>query len=72
MSKRRRHYLHPVEATVGGERQMYGFQWGPLRVVRLVHVEGRGYLVTLQTEYQSMEIWASEGGRKLYLIGNSK
>lgn len=43
----------------------YGFQWGPLEVQRTVHVEGRGYVVTVQTERESIQVYVSEKGRTL-------
>jgi len=69
VSKRHRHYLHPVEETIGNVRQVYGFRWGPLSVVRLAHVEGRGYVLSVQTEHHpGVEVRVSEKGHVIKVI----
>ena len=47
------------------EAWRYGFRWGPLVVERTAHFEGRGYVVTIKTERESMQVYVSEKGRKL-------
>jgi hypothetical protein len=43
----------------------YGFRWGPLVVERLAHVEGRGYVLAIRTERESMQVYVSEKGRTM-------
>lgn len=45
----------------------YGFQWGPLNVERLAHIEGRGYVVSVRGpkgyEGPEVQVFVSEKGR---------
>lgn len=43
----------------------YGFEWGPLAVERLAHIEDRGYVIGIKTEHQTIQIYVSEKGRKI-------
>ena len=47
------------------EAWKYGFRWGPLVVERTAHIEGRGYVVTVRTERESVQVFVSEKGRNL-------
>jgi hypothetical protein len=54
-----------AEAITMDEAWRYGFRWGPLVVERTAHIEGRGYVVTIRTERQSMQVYVSEKGHKI-------
>ena len=47
----------------------YGFEWGPLVVERVAHIEGRGYCVSIRgrADYSGPEIQVlvSEKGRRV-------
>ena len=43
----------------------FGFQWGPAQVVRTVHVEGRGRVITIYTGHRTLEVFVSEKGRSI-------
>ena len=43
----------------------YGFEWGPMKVERLAHIEGRGYVVTVKTDHNELQVYVSEKGRKV-------
>lgn len=43
----------------------YGFEWGPLTVERLAHIDGRGWVLGIKCGDQEMQVYASEKGRKL-------
>lgn len=59
-------YLHPVEETrPDGTVERYGFEWGPVRVVRLAHVPGRGWWLVVQTKHDEMTIRVSHGGNRI-------
>ncbi len=45
--------------------RLYGFGWGPFDVTRLAHIEDRGYVIEVRTDYQTMQIRISENGRKI-------
>lgn len=49
----------------GSEAWRYGFPWGPMIVTRATHVPGRGYVLEIKTEHQSMQVYVSEKGRKI-------
>lgn len=53
-------------ASNGGITQ-YGFDWGPMSVERVAHIEGRGYVVSIRgpKEYSGPEVQVlvSEKGR---------
>ena len=52
----------------------YGFDWGPLSVERLVHVEGRGRVLEVKTEHRTLQVYCSEAGRSLrvFRVGGSE
>lgn len=43
----------------------YGFEWGPMTVTRICHIEGRGYVLEVKTDHRSVQIYVSEKGRVL-------
>ncbi len=47
----------------------YGFQWGPVVVERVAHIEGRGYVVSVRSsdDYDGPEVQVivSDKGRKM-------
>lgn len=43
----------------------FGFNWGPMEVSRLAHVEGRGYVIEIRTGHKSMQVYVTEAGRKI-------
>lgn len=43
----------------------YGFNWGPMKVERLAHIEGRGYVVQVSTDHMQVEVYVSEKGQKI-------
>jgi len=43
----------------------YGFDWGPMKVTRLAHVEGRGYALEVTTDYARVQLYVTEKGRKI-------
>ena len=46
----------------------YGFDWGPLSVERVAHVEGRGYVVDVRSRERyedGVQIYVSEKGRSI-------
>jgi hypothetical protein len=43
----------------------FGFDWGPMKVERLAHIPGRGYVVQIGTEHVSVQVYVSEKGRKV-------
>lgn len=45
------------------EPNPYGFNWGPMRVERLAHIEGRGYVLRIHTDHRSLQVQVSEQGR---------
>lgn len=47
----------------------YGFTWGPARVERMAHVEGRGYVLGVTTDFGQMQIYISETGRVIRSYG---
>ena len=57
--------LMPEIDSFSDEAWRYGFRWGPLVVERTAHIEGRGYVVTIQTERESMQVYVSEKGRRM-------
>lgn len=38
----------------------YGFEWGPLEVRRVAHIEGRAYVLVVDTGFELLEIYVSE------------
>jgi hypothetical protein len=53
----------------------YGFQWGPVTVERVAHIEGRGYCVSVKgSGGQEVEVLVSEKGRRVtaYPINGAK
>jgi len=47
------------------EAWRYGFRWGPLVVERLAHIDKRGYLLSIKTDTQAMQVYVSEKGRQM-------
>jgi hypothetical protein len=43
----------------------FGFDWGPMRVQRLAHIEGRGYVLEIATDAKVMQVYVTEAGRKI-------
>jgi hypothetical protein len=43
----------------------YGFRWGPMKVTRLAHIDGRGYVIEVATDHKAMQILVSEKGYKI-------
>lgn len=43
----------------------YGFLWGPMEVLRVAHVEGRGYVVEVRTEHAKLQVYVTEKGRRV-------
>ena len=41
----------------------FGFRWGPMLVERWTHIEGRGYVLVIQTEHALLQVYVSEAGR---------
>jgi hypothetical protein len=52
----------------------YGFDWGPMSVERLAHVDGKGYALEVKTRHARLQIYVSEKGRKIeaYPLGPYK
>lgn len=43
----------------------YGWRWGPMEVTRMAHIDGRGYVVGLDTPSRRVQIYVSEAGRSV-------
>jgi hypothetical protein len=43
----------------------WGFEWGPMQVSRVCHIEQRGYVIDIRTPHASLEIYVTEKGRKI-------
>jgi hypothetical protein len=47
----------------------YGFAWGPMRVERMAHIEGRGYVVSVHGPKgyngPQVQVFVSEKGRTI-------
>ena len=43
----------------------YGFDWGPAKVERLAHIEGRGRVLEVRTEHARVQVHVTEAGRKI-------
>jgi hypothetical protein len=43
----------------------YGFDWGPAKVERACHVDGRGYVLEIHTQHARLQVYISEQGRKI-------
>lgn len=43
----------------------YGFDWGPMSVTRLAHIEGRGYVLEVTTDHARLQIHVTEKGRRV-------
>lgn len=56
----------------------YGFDWGPLSVERVAHIEGRGYVVSVRGPKgysgPEVQVYVSEAGRvvRAYPIRGAK
>ena len=52
----------------GDGQTQYGFDWGPVVVERIAHIEGRGYCVTVKTAKPGgpeVQVLVSEKGRRV-------
>lgn len=43
----------------------FGFTWGPMQVHRIMHLPGKGRLLSIKTEHGCIEVWVSDKGRSL-------
>jgi hypothetical protein len=43
----------------------YGFDWGPMSVERVAHVEGCGYALEIKTKHARLQVYVTEKGRKI-------
>lgn len=52
----------------------FGFRWGPMEVSRMAHVEGRGFVIGVNTDHRRCQLYVSEGGRsvRLWVDGEEK
>ena len=48
-----------------GRYTQYGFQWGPLDVVRIAHFPGRGRVLGLKTQHDELEVFVTNKGRRI-------
>jgi hypothetical protein len=48
---------------MGAPSYTYGFLWGPMKVTRMAHIEGRGYSLEISTDHVRMQVYISEKGR---------
>ena len=55
----------PWDIPAEGLVTRYGFQWGPLIVTRMAHITRRGYVLSVETPHQSMQVYVTEKGRKI-------
>jgi len=51
--------------TPRGRVTKFGFTWGPIRVTRVSHVEGRGYVVSITADGTELEVYISPKGRSV-------
>lgn len=56
------------------EGNPFGFDWGPLSVTRLTHVEGRGRVLEVKTAHRTLQVYVSEAGRSLrvFVVGGNE
>ncbi len=45
---------------------VYGFDWGPMSVQRLTHLEGRGYVLEIRTDHARLQVHVTEKGRRIH------
>ena len=51
----------------------YGFDWGPMTVTRMAHIEGRGYALGIVVGRRRFQVWVSEKGRSVrFFDGNTE
>lgn len=43
----------------------FGFVWGPMRVERLAHLEGRGRVISVKAGSKELQVYVSEKGRRV-------
>jgi hypothetical protein len=55
-----------------GELTDYGFTFGALEVVRLMHLEDGRVCVQIKTEHDSIDVYASPQGRSLRAFRKGK
>ena len=48
----------------------FGFEWGPMRVVRCAHIEGRGRVIVIATDHAELEVFVSEKGHKIKAVAS--
>lgn len=57
-----------TEHSSEAEAAQYGFRWGPMDVIRIAHIEGRGYCLEIRTDYDRLQVYVSEKGRKVEAV----
>ena len=50
------------------EIETYGFEWGPMSVVRATHIEARGWFLLITTDHAEMEVHVSEAGHRIKAV----
>ena len=65
MSEGRQNEARPWDIPAEGIVTRYGFQWGPMIVTRMAHITRRGYVLSIETPHQSMQVYVTEKGRKV-------
>jgi hypothetical protein len=55
----------PWDIPAEGLVTRYGFQWGPLIVTRMAHITRRGYVLSIETPHESMQVYVTEKGRRI-------
>lgn len=43
----------------------YGFDWGPAKIERITHIEGRGRVMEIRTDHARIQVYITEKGRKI-------
>ena len=44
----------------------YGFDWGPMKVERLCHIAGRGYVLAIRVgQEEKLQVYVSEKGQSV-------
>jgi len=50
----------------------FGFHWGPMNVARLTQIDGRGYVLRVQTDTHDLQIYVSPKGRSIRVYQDHK
>jgi hypothetical protein len=50
----------------------YGFSWGPVRIHRTAHIDGRGWIITIWTDSKELEVYVTEKGRNIRVWRDGK